>query len=89
MERKFIPLSVPNIKGNPDIQLLIQKLQDKKIQTRPIWGLIHEQKPYQKSQAYKIEKAGYYFNHILNIPCSSNLEQEEVRYVAECLNEVL
>lgn len=78
-----------NIKGNPDIQLLIQKLQDKKIQTRPIWGLIHEQKPYQKSQAYRIEKAGYYFNHILNIPCSSNLEQEEVRYVAECLNEVL
>lgn len=78
-----------NIKDNSDIQQLIQLLHDKKIQTRPIWGLIHEQKPYQKSQAYKVEKAEYYVNHILNIPCSSNLNQEDVRYVTECLNEVL
>lgn len=78
-----------NIKGTPDIQQLIQLLQDKKIQTRPIWGLIHQQKPYQDSVAYKIEKAEYYVNHILNIPCSSNLTEEEVQYVAECLNEIL
>ena len=78
-----------NIKGNPDIQMLIHKLQAEKIQTRPIWGLIHEQKPYKKSQSYKIEKADYYVKHILNIPCSSNLAQEEVRYVSECLNELL
>ena len=78
-----------NIKGNPDIQLLIHKLQAEKIQTRPIWGLIHEQKPYTDSQSYKIDKADYYVKHILNIPCSSNLTQEEVRYVSECLNELL
>lgn len=78
-----------NIKGNPDIQQIIQLLHDKKIQTRPIWGLIHQQKPYQESIAYKIEKADYYVNHILNIPCSSNLTQEDVHYVAENLNEIL
>lgn len=77
------------IKNNPDIQGFIQTLQHKGIQTRPIWGLIHEQKPYLNAQSYKIEKATYYVKHILNIPCSSNLEQDEVRYVAECLNEIL
>ncbi|ALV21574.1 LegC family aminotransferase [Carnobacterium antarcticum] len=77
------------IKNDPDIQGIIQALHEKGIQTRPIWGLIHEQKPYLKAQSYKIEKATYYVKHILNIPCSSNLEQDDVRYVAECLNEIL
>ena len=36
---------------------LIKYLIDKGIQTRPIWSLIHEQKPYKDSEYYKIEKA--------------------------------
>ncbi|WP_414838649.1 LegC family aminotransferase [Carnobacterium sp. TMP28] len=77
------------IKEEVDIQALIKTLHGKGIQTRPIWGLIHEQKPYLTAQSYKIEKASYYVKHILNIPCSSNLQQEDVRYVADCLNEIL
>ena len=67
---------------------LLQKLSENKIQTRPIWGLIHQQKPYQKSQAYKIEKASYYIDKILNIPCSSNLTEEEVRQVCQVLKNL-
>lgn len=68
---------------------LIKYLLSKKIQSRPIWGLISEQKPYLNSQAYKIEKAKYYLEHIVNIPCSSNLKQGDAQYVVECLKEVL
>lgn len=64
---------------------LIQYLSSQKIQARPIWGLINEQKPYLSNQAYKIEKAKYYLEHIVNIPCSSNLTNEDVLYVAKCL----
>lgn len=64
---------------------IIKYLYSKNIQTRPIWGLINEQKPYVNSQVYKIEKAKYYLEHVVNIPCSSNLTQEEVLYVIECL----
>lgn len=78
-----------NLKDKLDIQHLIQQLHKKKIQTRPIWGLIHQQKPYQNAMAYKIEKADYYVEHILNIPCSSNLTQDDVHYVAECINELI
>lgn len=64
---------------------IIKYLSSRKIQSRPIWGLISEQKPYLGSQTYKIEKAKYYLEHIVNIPCSSNLTQEDVLYVVECL----
>ena len=64
---------------------LLQKLSDQKIQTRPLWGLIHMQKPYKKRQAYKIEKAYYYIKTLLNIPCSSHLTQEEVSTVIKNL----
>lgn len=64
---------------------ILNYLSAGKIQARPIWGLINEQKPYLDSQAYKIEKAKYYEEHIVNIPCSSNLTKEDVLYVAECL----
>lgn len=68
---------------------LIKKLSENKIQTRPIWGLIHEQKPYLNAQSYKIEKACYYHDRIINIPCSSNLKREEVIKVVEVIKNIV
>lgn len=65
---------------------IIKYLSSKNIQARPVWGLINEQKPYLNNQAFKIEKAKLYLKHIVNIPCSSNLNKEDVLYVVECLN---
>jgi len=66
---------------------LLQKLVDAGIQTRPIWGLIHQQKPYLACQSYEIEKALYYYERILNLPCSSNLTEKEVYQVIEKIRE--
>lgn len=66
----------------------IKYLSNKKIQTRPIWGLISEQKPYIQHESYEIKKAKDYLNHIVNIPCSSNLSKEEVNYIIECLKNI-
>lgn len=63
---------------------VIKYLASKKVQSRPIWGLISEQKPYAGSQVHKIEKAKEYLNHIVNIPCSSNLSKEDAEYVVQC-----
>ncbi len=70
-----------------DRDKMITCLNDKKIQCRPIWGLIHEQKPYENSRTYKIEKAKYYHNHIVNVPCSTNLTEEDVDTVIKCIKE--
>lgn len=66
---------------------IIKYLSSKNIQSRPIWGLISDQKPYLCSQTYKIEKAKNYLKHIINIPCSSNLSKEDVLYVINCLKD--
>lgn len=57
---------------------LMQYLMEQKVQTRPIWGLIHQQKPYQGSRTYQIEKAVSYRDRVLNLPCSTNLTTADV-----------
>lgn len=61
----------------------IVDLQEQGIQTRPIWGLIHEQKPYKDALAYKVEKAKYYSERIINLPCSTNVTENEIKLVCE------
>lgn len=72
-----------------EVRTLIELLQDEKIQTRPIWGLIHEQKPYQSDIAYEIEKAEEYSRCIINVPCSTSLTEEEIERVVKVLADKL
>ena len=72
-----------------DMRDIIGALQERGIQTRAIWGLIHEQKPYRQNIAYKIEKAPCYSATVLNIPSSTQLTEEDICYAAEQITEVL
>lgn len=67
---------------------LIKKLSEMKVQCRPIWGLIHEQKPYEMERTYEIEKAKYYWEHVVNIPCSTNLKSEDVDRVISLITQI-
>jgi dTDP-4-amino-4,6-dideoxygalactose transaminase len=62
---------------------LIRHLNGKGIQTRPVWGLCHEQPMYCNKKAYRIERAIDYYWRIINLPCSTNLSSRDVRLVAE------
>lgn len=68
---------------------IILELQEQGIQTRAIWGLIHEQKPYRDEIAYEMEKAPYYSSCILNFPCSTQITEEEIKIVADAIKNVL
>lgn len=72
-----------------DRDWLIQELQKSSIQTRPIWGLIHEQKPYMDCEHYCIETATFYRSCIINIPCSTNLSQEDVYEVVATIKKLV
>ena len=72
-----------------DMRDVIGSLQERGVQTRAIWGLIHEQKPYRQNIAYKIEKAPCYSATVLNIPSSTQLTEEDICYAAEQITEVL
>lgn len=62
---------------------LIAYLNEHEIQSRPVWKLIHTQKPYLSCQTYQIEKATDYHKQIVNLPCSSNLTPNEVDLVCQ------
>lgn len=64
---------------------LIKYLSDNKIQSRPIWGLISDQLPYENAAAYQIEKAKYYWKHVVNIPCGTNLSKSDAEFVASII----
>ena len=71
------------------MRAIVEKLAERGIQTRPVWGLIHLQKPYRYARAYRIDQAVAYGSRIINIPCSTNLTIEEMDAVILGLNQVL
>ena len=77
----FYSVIVDREKYGIDRDELLRRLNDKNIQTRPLWGLIHKQKPYRDNQNYNIDNAFFYEKNLINIPCSSNLTEEEVEIV--------
>lgn len=81
----FYPLQLDLQKIGLSVSEVIKCLGEEKIQTRPIWELIHRQTPYRAKQAYDITQAIIYRDTIINIPCSSNLSKEQVRRVVKSL----
>ena len=81
----FYSVMVDKERYGLDRDELLRKLNEQNIQTRPLWGLIHKQRPYLHCQSFEIEKAYYYEENLLNIPCSSNLSNEDVEVVVNCL----
>lgn len=68
---------------------IISMLESKGVQTRAIWGLINEQIPYKNCYTYRLDKAIYYSEHILNIPCSTCITNDEIDYVSKTIIDVL
>ena len=64
---------------------VIGAFKEASIQARPVWALIHEQADYGSCQAYSLEKAQDYRARIVNLPCSTNLTQEDQQRVIDLL----
>ena len=68
---------------------ILTALEKDGIQTRAVWGLVNEQKPYEREETYRLEKAPYYADRILNIPSSTQITREEITYVADRVKRLL
>ena len=71
------------------VRPVMDALKERGIDSRPIWKLIHTLKPYRGSRAYRIEKANYYYENVLNIPCSTNLTDDDIDRVSSAIREIL
>lgn len=64
---------------------LVQVLRAARIEARPLWDLVHEQPPYRECQSYQVERAGWYRDRVLNIPCSVSLCDDEITRVTHTI----
>ena len=85
----FYSLEINRDRVTATMREIITTLQEKGVQTRAIWGLINEQKPYLDDLTYKLEKAPYYAARILNIPSSTQITNEEIEYTADAVKQLL
>lgn len=85
----FYSVEINRDKIKATMREIITALEKRGVQTRAIWGLINEQIPYQQDETYKLEKAPYYAARILNIPCSTQINDDEIEYVVKQVKEVL
>jgi aminotransferase in exopolysaccharide biosynthesis len=69
-----------------DRESLMQRLEENRIQTRPVWKLNHEQKPNKNCQSYRIENAKKLVENSLCLPSSSNLTNENIEKIVSQLN---
>lgn len=85
----FYSLLIDDNKVKATMREIITSLEKEGVQTRAIWGLIHEQLPYKEAIAYEMEKAPYYSRCILNFPSSTQITRKEIEYVVQKIKKVL
>jgi len=71
-------LQIDNKVYNEDREVLMKRLEENGIQTRPVWKLNHEQKPYKDCQYYQIGKAVELVEESLCLPSSANLTSKDL-----------
>ena len=85
----FISLCIEIEKIDCELKDLVEILKNKGIETRPIWGLIHMQKPYMDCIAYDMEKSLYYYKRVLNIPSSTQITESDIKIVSSIIKETI
>ena len=85
----FYSLKIDRTRIRSSMREIIIALHEKGIETRAIWGLINEQRPYEDEEIWQLEKAPYYASRILNIPSSTQITSDEIHYVADEVKKLL
>jgi len=84
----FYSLLVEKKEFGMNREQLMCRLTDKGIQSRPVWYLNHLQRPYRGNQTYRIEKAPWFWKRVLNLPCSTNLRESQIRKITTAISSL-
>ena len=66
---------------------LMEHLAKSGVQARPVWELNHRQKMFREFRSHKTENAARLWERTLNLPCSTNLTEEDIIRVTEVLRD--
>jgi len=83
----FYSLLVEKTRYGSSRQELLSFMLRNKIEVRPLWYLNHRQKPFRKNQTYKMKKAEWFWERILNLPCSIDLTEGQIGKIVTLLKK--
>ena len=73
-----------------EIRHICAKLRDKGIEARSFWKPVHRQEPYRDAvRADSLDIASEIWDRILTLPCSTNITEGELAYVASAVQSIL
>ena len=76
--------------GIEDIRKICNRLREKGIEARSFWKPVHLQAPYAKAfKANSLDISSKLWERILTLPCSTNITEEDLGYVAKEVKKVL
>lgn len=81
----FYSLVVDKAAYGLDREGLMAALGKAGIQTRPVWHLNHLQRPYAGNQSFKVSRAPWFVERVLNLPCGSGLTKAHALRVAAAI----
>ncbi len=72
------------------VRIICQRLKEHGIESRSFWKPVHLQKPYENAlKADSLKNATDVWERIVTLPCSVNITEKELEYVANVLHKVL
>ena len=73
-----------------EVRRICQGLRESGIEARSFWKPVHLQKPYCNAlQAGSLKVSSGLWEKILTLPCSTNITEKELKYVAATVKEIL
>ncbi|HET6351102.1 MAG TPA: LegC family aminotransferase [Coriobacteriia bacterium] len=84
----FFTLLVDADEFGMDREALMQALSEAKIQSRPLWLPVHMNAPYAGCRVVSPERAVWFWERILNVPCSSDLTEADVDRVVSTIRSL-
>ena len=72
---------VKNEENTLSLKTIIDTLEKNGIQTRPVWKLMTDLPMFQNNQTNGCEVAKNIQSRIINIPCSTNLTEENIKTI--------
>lgn len=83
----FYSLVIEAAEYGRDRESLMAALEAEGIHTRPVWQLNHMQRPYAHERAYRVERAVWFWERVLNLPCSTDLTEQDIERVVSVIRD--
>lgn len=83
-----IVLEKKNDKMN-NVRFICNSLKNNGIEARSFWKPVHMQIPYGDAPKSDVSIAEDLWDRIITLPCSTNITEEELRYIIKCVKDVL